>query len=85
MSSLRSWTTRPGPVQLDAVSQSGVQIPAGIIEHQRIAVSGQPGDTDQIQPYVTGMSLLHADRHHDARVIMFEPPLRRASRTAGGA
>lgn len=37
---------------LDAVSQSGVQIPAGIIEHQRTSyLDNRAIDTAQIQPY----------------------------------
>lgn len=58
---------------LDAVSASGVQIPAGIIEHQRTSyLDNRAIDTAQIQPYDGHVTLYMADRYHDD-AIMFEP------------
>jgi polyketide synthase 13 len=58
---------------LDAVSQSGVQIPAGIIEHQRTSyLDNRAIDTAQIEPYDGHVTLYMADRYHDD-AIMFEP------------
>nr|WP_232022171.1 polyketide synthase Pks13 [Mycobacterium basiliense] len=58
---------------LDAVSQSGVQIPAGIIEHQRTSyLDNRAIDTAQIQPFDGHVTLYMADRYHDD-AIMFEP------------
>jgi polyketide synthase 13 len=58
---------------LDAVSQSGVQIPAGIIEHQRTSyLDNRAIDTAKIQPYDGHVTLYMADRYHDD-AIMFEP------------
>jgi polyketide synthase 13 len=58
---------------LDAVSQSGVQIPAGIVEHQRTSyLDNRAIDTAQIQPYDGHVTLYMADRYHDD-AIMFEP------------
>jgi polyketide synthase 13 len=58
---------------MDAVSQSGVQIPAGIIEHQRTSyLDNRAIDTAQIQPYDGRVTLYMADRYHDD-AIMFEP------------
>ncbi|HWS92677.1 MAG TPA: thioesterase domain-containing protein, partial [Mycobacterium sp.] len=58
---------------LDAVKESGVQIPAGIIEHQRTSYLDQRAiDTAQIQPYDGHVTLYMADRYHDD-AIMFEP------------
>jgi polyketide synthase 13 len=58
---------------LDAVNASGVQIPAGIIEHQRTSYLDQRAiDTAQIQPYDGHVTLYMADRYHDD-AIMFEP------------
>ncbi len=58
---------------LDAVRQSGVQIPAGIIEHQRTSyLDNRAIDTAQIQPYDGRVTLYMADRYHDD-AIMFEP------------
>jgi len=58
---------------LDAVKASGVQIPAGIIEHQRTSYLDQRAiDTAQIQPYDGHVTLYMADRYHDD-AIMFEP------------
>jgi polyketide synthase 13 len=58
---------------LDAAKASGVQIPAGIIEHQRTSYLDQRAiDTAQIQPYDGHVTLYMADRYHDD-AIMFEP------------
>jgi polyketide synthase 13 len=64
-----------GQVQLvlEAVKASGVQIPAGIIEHQRTSYLDQRAiDTADIQPYDGHVTLYMADRYHDD-AIMFEP------------
>ena len=64
-----------GQVQfvLDAVSQSGVQIPGGIIEHQRTSYLDQRSiDTAEIKPYDGKVTLYMADRYHDD-AIYFEP------------
>ncbi len=64
-----------GQVQLvlEAVKASGVQIPGGIIEHQRTSYLDQRAiDTAQIQPYDGHVTLYMADRYHDD-AIMFEP------------
>jgi polyketide synthase 13 len=58
---------------LDAVKESGVQIPAGIIEHQRTSyLDNRAIDTAEIQPYNGHVTLYMADRYHDD-AIMFEP------------
>ncbi len=58
---------------LDAVKASGVQIPAGIVEHQRTSyLDNRAIDTAQIQPYDGHVTLYMADRYHDD-AIMFEP------------
>ena len=58
---------------LDAVSQSGVQIPAGIIEHQRTSyLDTRAIDNAEIEPYDGHVTLYMADRYHDD-AIMFEP------------
>jgi polyketide synthase 13 len=58
---------------LDAIGQSGVEIPAGIIEHQRTSyLDNRAIDTAQIQPYDGHVTLYMADRYHDD-AIMFEP------------
>ncbi|KAA1250988.1 type I polyketide synthase [Mycobacterium simiae] len=58
---------------LEAVGQSGVQIPAGIIEHQRTSyLDNRAIDTAQIQSYDGHVTLYMADRYHDD-AIMFEP------------
>ncbi|MFZ1177666.1 MAG: acyltransferase domain-containing protein, partial [Mycobacterium sp.] len=58
---------------LDAVKESGVQIPAGIVEHQRTSyLDNRAIDTAQIQPYDGHVTLYLADRYHDD-AIMFEP------------
>jgi polyketide synthase 13 len=58
---------------LDAVSQSGVQIPGGIIEHQRTSYLDQRSiDTAEIKPYDGHVTLYMADRYHDD-AIYFEP------------
>ncbi|OBK30164.1 polyketide synthase [Mycobacterium asiaticum] len=58
---------------LEAVSQSGVQIPAGIIEHQRTSyLDNRAIDTARIEPFDGHVTLYMADRYHDD-AIMFEP------------
>ncbi|WP_156656439.1 polyketide synthase Pks13 [Mycobacterium sp. 852002-51152_SCH6134967] len=58
---------------LDVVSQSGVQIPGGIIEHQRTSYLDQRAiDTAEIKPYDGKVTLYMADRYHDD-AIYFEP------------
>jgi polyketide synthase 13 len=58
---------------LEAVKASGVQIPGGIIEHQRTSyLDNRAIDTAQIQPYDGHVTLYMADRYHDD-AIMFEP------------
>jgi polyketide synthase 13 len=58
---------------LDAIQASGVQIPAGIIEHQRTSyLDNRAIDTAEIQPYDGHVTLYMADRYHDD-AIMFEP------------
>jgi polyketide synthase 13 len=64
-----------GQVQfvLDAVSQSGVQIPGGIIEHQRTSyLDNRLLETAKIEPYHGHVTLYMADRYHDD-AIFFEP------------
>ncbi|GAC1645967.1 MAG: hypothetical protein NVS4B6_19770 [Mycobacterium sp.] len=64
-----------GQVQLvlDAVSQSGVQIPGGVIEHQRTSyLDNRLLETVEIQPYDGHVTLYMADRYHDD-AIFFEP------------
>lgn len=58
---------------LDVVSQSGVQIPGGIIEHQRTSYLDQRAiDLAEIKPYDGHVTLYMADRYHDD-AIYFEP------------
>jgi polyketide synthase 13 len=58
---------------LDMVSQSGVQIPGGIVEHQRTSyLDNRALDTVDIQPYDGHVVLYMADRYHDD-AITFEP------------
>jgi polyketide synthase 13 len=58
---------------LEVISQSGVQIPGGIIEHQRTSYLDQRAiDTAQYQPYDGRVTLYMADRYHDD-AITFEP------------
>lgn len=58
---------------LDVVSQSGVQIPGGIIEHQRTSYLDQRAiDLAEIKPYDGKVTLYMADRYHDD-AIYFEP------------
>jgi polyketide synthase 13 len=58
---------------LEMVSQSGVQIPGGIIEHQRTSyLDNRALDTADIQPYDGHVVLYMADRYHDD-AITFEP------------
>ncbi|MEO8815221.1 MAG: polyketide synthase Pks13, partial [Mycobacterium sp.] len=64
-----------GQVQfvLEAVSASGVQIPGGIIEHQRTSYLDQRTiDTAEYRPYGGHVTLYMADRYHDD-AITFEP------------
>ncbi|MGZ8801424.1 MAG: polyketide synthase Pks13, partial [Mycobacterium sp.] len=58
---------------LDAVKDSGVDIPGGIIEHQRTSyLDNRALDTAEIEPYDGHVTLYMADRYHDD-AIMFEP------------
>ncbi len=58
---------------LDAVKQSGVDIPGGVIEHQRTSyLDNRAIDTAVIEPYDGHVTLYMADRYHDD-AIMFEP------------
>lgn len=67
---------------LEAVKQSGVQIPGGIIEHQRTSYLDQRAiDTAEIRPYDGKVTLYMADRYHDD-AIYFEP--RYATRASDG-
>lgn len=64
-----------GQVQfvLDAVSQSGVQIPGGVIEHQRTSyLDNRLLETAKIEQYDGHVTLYMADRYHDD-AIFFEP------------
>ncbi|MCU1697201.1 MAG: polyketide synthase [Mycobacterium sp.] len=64
-----------GQVQfvLDMVSQSGVQIPGGIVEHQRTSyLDNRALDTVDIKPYDGHVVLYMADRYHND-AITFEP------------
>ncbi|WP_102419329.1 polyketide synthase Pks13 [Mycobacterium sp. 4858] len=64
-----------GQVQfvLDIVQQSGVQIPGGIVEHQRTSyLDNRALETVHIEPYDGHVTLYMADRYHDD-VIEFEP------------
>ncbi|WP_297697387.1 polyketide synthase Pks13 [Mycobacterium sp.] len=58
---------------LDIVQQSGVQIPGGIVEHQRTSyLDNRALETVVIEPYDGHVTLYMADRYHDD-VIAFEP------------
>jgi polyketide synthase 13 len=58
---------------LEVISQSGVQIPGGIIEHQRTSYLDQRAiDLAEYQPYDGHVTLYMADRYHDD-AITFEP------------
>ena len=58
---------------LNAVKDSGVDIPGGIIEHQRTSyLDNRAIDTARIEPYDGHVTLYMADRYHDD-AIMFEP------------
>ncbi|MCV7314674.1 acyltransferase domain-containing protein [Mycolicibacillus parakoreensis] len=58
---------------LDVVAQSGVQIPGGIIEHQRTSyLDNRALDSIEIQPYDGRVTLYMADRYHDDAIV-FEP------------
>jgi polyketide synthase 13 len=58
---------------LDAIKESGVQIPGGVIEHQRTSyLDNRLLETAEIQPYDGHVTLYMADRYHDD-AIFFEP------------
>jgi polyketide synthase 13 len=58
---------------LDAIKESGVQIPGGVIEHQRTSyLDNRLLETVEIQPYDGHVTLYMADRYHDD-AIFFEP------------
>ena len=58
---------------LDAVKDSGVNIPGGVIEHQRTSyLDNRALDTADIEPFDGHVTLYMADRYHDD-AIMFEP------------
>jgi polyketide synthase 13 len=58
---------------LDAVKASGVNIPGGVIEHQRTSyLDNRALDTANIEPFDGHVTLYMADRYHDD-AIMFEP------------
>ncbi|MBJ7341561.1 thioesterase domain-containing protein, partial [Mycolicibacterium sp.] len=58
---------------LNAVKDAGVQIPGGIIEHQRTSYLDQRAlDVADIKPYDGHVTLYMADRYHDD-AITFEP------------
>ncbi|BBZ78294.1 polyketide synthase [Mycolicibacterium anyangense] len=58
---------------LDAVQESGVNIPGGVIEHQRTSyLDNRALDTANIEQYDGHVTLYMADRYHDD-AIMFEP------------
>ncbi|ODR06494.1 polyketide synthase [Mycolicibacillus koreensis] len=58
---------------LDVIAQSGVQIPGGIIEHQRTSyLDNRALDTIEIRPYDGHVTLYMADRYHDDAIV-FEP------------
>lgn len=58
---------------LDAVKDAGVDIPGGIIEHQRTSyLDNRALDTAKIEKYDGHVTLYMADRYHDD-AIMFEP------------
>ena len=58
---------------LDIVAESGVQIPGGIIEHQRTSyLDNRALDTIELQPYDGHVTLYMADRYHDDAIV-FEP------------
>ncbi len=58
---------------LDAIKDGGVQIPGGIIEHQRTSYLDQRAlATIEIQSYDGHVTLYLADRYHDDAIV-FEP------------
>ena len=58
---------------LDIVSQAGVQIPGGIVEHQRTSyLDNRALETVKIEQYDGPVTLYMADRYH-ADAIEFEP------------
>ena len=69
---------------LEAIQQAGVQIPGGIIEHQRTSYLDQRAiDTAEYKPYDGHVTLYMADRYHDDAITSSRrtPP---ASPTAAG-
>lgn len=69
-------------IVMDALQSSGVQIPGGIIEHQRTSyLDNRAIDIAKIEPYDGHVTLYIADRYHDD-AIMFEP--RYATRAPDG-
>ena len=58
---------------LEAVKESGVQIPGGIIEHQRTSyLDNRAIDTAKIEPFDGHVTLYMADRYHEDAIV-FEP------------
>ncbi|WP_442928549.1 polyketide synthase Pks13 [Mycobacterium sp. JS623] len=58
---------------LNAIKDSGAQIPGGVIEHQRTSyLDNRLLETVEIQPYDGHVTLYMADRYHDD-AIFFEP------------
>ncbi|WP_059014274.1 polyketide synthase Pks13 [Mycobacterium sp. M26] len=58
---------------LDAIQESGVSIPGGVIEHQRTSyLDNRLLETAEIRPYDGHVTLYMADRYHDD-AIFFEP------------
>ena len=58
---------------LNAIKEHGVQIPGGIIEHQRTSyLDNRALDTAEIRPYDGHVTLYMADRYHDDAIV-FEP------------
>ncbi|MGY4708077.1 polyketide synthase Pks13 [Mycolicibacterium sp. CBM1] len=58
---------------LDAIKEAGVEIPGGVIEHQRTSyLDNRLLETAEILPYDGHVTLYMADRYHDD-AIFFEP------------
>ncbi|KWX21280.1 polyketide synthase [Mycolicibacterium wolinskyi] len=58
---------------LEVVKESGVQIPGGIVEHQRTSyLDNRALDTVEMKPYDGHVTLYMADRYHDDAIV-FEP------------
>ncbi|MGB3484215.1 MAG: thioesterase domain-containing protein, partial [Mycobacterium sp.] len=67
---------------LKAVKDAGVQIPGGIVEHQRTSyLDNRALDVVELKPYSGHVTLYMADRYHDD-AITFEPAY--ATRQADG-